>query len=413
MSTFRGPSIARLEQPPGAMRLGATAALALAAASTGVVIPALRSLVEDGGHGPISAGVFTAAHVIGGVLGAVYGAHALRRAGSARTLAAVALLASIAVTLAMVALAPLELRVALRFVDGACHLLAITALIAAATAGDAARRTRRAVTMGVAIVLGIAGGLGVGAVLGRPQASLIMAALLSAAALVIVLARVAAEPLPAEPPRAAIDRGRSPVAPGLLAFGERFIFGTLTVATPFLAPPARVGLVLGVFMVASVGALGAARRYALTWGPRRLAARSTLALALALSATAVVNVFASFWLALGWAILCGAAAGALYASALVLAAASAALEDRMRDMAAITAAGNTGHALGALCAGLLVGSLPGTSVIALPGAALIAAAMVAVWFTVPAAARSCPVVAELAQLTDGEPAPRDAHQPVT
>jgi MFS transporter len=418
MSMFRGPHLARLEPPRGAVRLGAvrlgaTGALALVAASTGVVVPALRSLVEDAGHGPTSAGVFMAAHVVGGVLGAASGARALRRAGSARTLAAVALAASIAVTLAMAALASLELRVALRFVDGTCHLLAITALVAAATAGDATLRTRRAVTMGLAIVLGVAGGLGLGAGLGHPRAALVVAAALSAAALVTVLAQVAAEPLPVIPPGLPgplHDGGRGPVAPGLLAFGERFIFGTLTVAAPFLASPARVGLVLGTFMVASVCTLGSARRYAVTWGPRRLAVRSTLAFALALALAAFVDVFASLWVALGWAIVCGAAAGALYASALVLAARSVALEDRMRDMATVNAAGSAGHALGALCAGLLVGALPGTLVIALPGVAIIAAATIGVWITVPAAARDCPVVGGLAKLGDGEPAPR---QPVT
>jgi MFS family permease len=430
MSMFRGPSSARIQQidqidqknrPRGEVRLGATAAIALAAASTGVVVPALKSLVEDTGHGPVSAGLFMAAHVLGGVIAALWGAHALRTAGSARRLAVVALAASIAVTLAMAAIEPLELRIVLRFADGACHLLAITALVAAATAGDAALRTRRAVAMGLAIVLGIAGGLGVGAVLGHPRVALVVAALLSGASLITVVAHVAAEPLLVVPPGAAPsvspgvsnDRRRGPIAPGLLAFGERFIFGTLTVATPFLAEPARVGAVLGVFMVTSVIALGAARRYAVTWGPRKLAVRSTLAFALALAAAAVLDVFASLWIALPWAIVGGGAAGALYASALVLAARSAALEDRMRDMATVNAAGSAGHALGALCAGLLVGVLPGTLVIALPGVAIIAAATIGVWITVPAAARDCPVVGGLAKLADGEPAPADARQQVS
>jgi len=400
------------------VKIGATGALALAAASTGVVVPVLRLLVEETGHGPIAAGVFVAAHVIGGVVGAACGQRALRIAGSARRLAAVALAASIVVTLAMAAIDSLEVRIGLRLLDGGCHLLALTALVAAATAGDAASRAGRAVWMGLAIVLGVASGLGLGAVLGhpaaarfmaalaRPEAALLAAAALSGAALLGVLAAVADEPLSLTAPHA---HGRRPIAPGLLAFGERFIFGTLTVAMPYLARPSRVGMVLGVFMTASVLALPLARRYALTWGPRRLAVRSTLAFAVTLGSAAIVDVLASPGPALTWAVACGASAGALYASALVLAAQSAALEERMRDMGTVHAAGSAGHALGALSAGLLVAVLPGMLVVTLPGMAIIVAATIGVWITVPAAARDCPVIGGIAAIgADGKP-----HAPAT
>jgi MFS family permease len=362
-------------------RLGATGALALAAASTGVVVPALKLLVERTGHGSTAAGVFMAAHVVGGVIGAAFGARALRLAGSARKLAVVALAASVVVTLAMAALAPLGVRVALRFLDGGCHLLAITALVAAATTGNAERRASRAVMMGLAIVLGVAGGLGIGALLGHPEWSLVIAAVLSAASLLVVLAQVAAEPPPPEVQR---SRERGPVAPSLLAFGERYVFGMLTVAMPFLASPGRVGAVLGVFMTASIAALPFARRYALRWGARRLALRSAIVFGLTL-ATAAVDLFAALPVALAWATVSGAAAGALYASALVLAARSTELEDRVRDMAALHAAGSAGHAAGALTAGVMLSVLPGPGLlaIALPGTAILALATLGVWLTVP------------------------------
>ena len=365
-------------------QIGAIAALALAAASTGVVVPALRVLVEQTGHGSTAAGAFMAAHVIGGVAGAAVGTRALRWAGSARTLAIAALIASIAVTLAIAVVDSLGLRIGLRLLDGGCHLLAITALVAAATAGDAEQRARRAITMGLAIVLGVAGGLGLGAVLGHPEAALVVAALLCGAALLVAVIAVAREALPAAPTRR--SRARPPVAPAVLAFGERFNFGTLTVAAPFLAPPARVGLVLGVFMTASVVALPIARRYALAWGPRRLAVRATLGFALALATAAAVDVFASPGLAVVWAIGGGIAAGALYASALVLVARSGALDERMHAMASVHAAGGVGFALGALCAGTLAFALPGLLVVALPGVVVLCSATLAVWFTVPGGA---------------------------
>jgi hypothetical protein len=396
----------------GRLKLGATGALALAAASTGVIVPSLRALVEHSGGGATAGGVFTAAHVVGGIAGAVLGAQVLRWVGSARRLAALALLTSVVVTLAIAAVDALALRIGLRLLDGGFHMLALTALIAIATAGDPTLRAGRAVWMGVAIVVGVASGLGLGALVGSPNLALIVAAALSAAALILVVAEVRDEPA-GEPVAATRSRQRRPIAPGMLAFGERFIFGTLTAATPFLAKPSRVGMVLGVFMTASLVALPIARRYALRWGARPLAVRSTLAFVVALAPCAFVDVFASVGGALPWAVVCGTAAGALYASALVLAARSAVLEERVRDMGTVHAAGSAGHALGALCAGLLVGVLPGTLVIAIPGMVIIAAATFGVWITVPEAARDCPVIGGLARAGDDAASRTQPTQPVT
>lgn len=381
---------------------GLPIALALAAASTGVIVPALRGLVEQSGHGSTAAGVFIAAHVAGGVVGAAFGTRALAWTGSARRLAIAGLGASIAVTLAIAAIDALDVRIGLRFVDGICHLLALTALIAAGTAGDGERRAGRAVWLGVAIVIGVAAGLGVGGLIDAPARALVVAAALSAGGLVATVVW-----LPGEPHRVAVveprGTGPRPIAPGLLAFGERFIFGMLSVAASFLAPPARVGLVLGVFMTSSLLAMPVARRLAATWGPRKLAVRATLAFALGLAAAGVVDVFATIPGALVWAIACGASAGALYASALVLAARATGLADRVRDMATVQAAGSAGHAFGALVAGIAVDILPGTLAIAAPGVGIIAAAAIGVWLTVPDAARECPVIGPLANLADEAP----------
>jgi hypothetical protein len=259
--------------------------------------------------------------------------------------------------------------------------------------------------MGVAIVLGIAGGLGIGSQLGRPDAALLAAALLSTASLVVVVIQVAAEPLPAvsiaAAPRPVRTRDRGPFAPGLLAFGERFIFGTLSIAVPFLATPARVGMVLGVFMVASVVAMPLARRYAMASSARRLAVRSALVFVAALAVAGVIDVLGSVPIALAWSIGAGAAAGALYASALMFVARSTVIEERVRDMATVHAAGNAGHAIGALIAGVVLAKLPSLLAIVIPSIGVIAAATFGVWLTVPEAARGYPVIGGLAR--DGEP----------
>jgi MFS family permease len=373
-----------VREAPGATtpQIGAIAALALAAASTGVIVPALKLLVERTGHGATAGGLFTAAHVLGGALGAAYGARALRRIGSARTLAAAALGASIITTLAIAALDSLELRIALRFVDGACHLLAVTTVVAAAASGDPELRARRAITMGLAIVLGVASGILLGGQLAHPQLALVVAAVLSGGALIVVLVHLAPD---APAAQRAPSGERGPIAPGLLAFGERFLFGTMSVAMPFLAPPSRVSAVLGVFMTASVVALPLARRYAVTWGARRLAVLSAIALGLTLAVAGAIDVFSSMTRVLAWAPISGASAGALYAAALVLVARSPVLEERLRDMATLHAGGNAGFAAGALCAGALTSLLPGALVVAVPSVAILTASMIGVWFAVPPA----------------------------
>jgi hypothetical protein len=61
-------------------------------------------------------------------------------------------------------------------------------------------------------------------------------------------------------------------------------------------------------------------------------------------------------------------------------------------MGAVHAAGSAGHALGALSVGALQLALPGMLVIAVPDIAVIAAAALGVWLTVPDAAKDCPVI---------------------
>jgi hypothetical protein len=153
--------------------------------------------------------------------------------------------------------------------------------------------------------------------------------------------------------------------------------------------------VLGVFLVASVLALVAAWRFAPVLGARKLAVRSALGFTLALAASAAIDMSGPPSLAVIWAIVAGAASGSLYAAALVLAMPSAELEDRARGMATVHAAGGAGHALGLLSASTLAFALPGMLVVAVPGVAIISAAVFGVWFTVPSAASDCPVIGGL------------------
>ncbi len=350
------------------------AAVALAAASSGVVVPALRPLVEAGGGGPAATGGLIAAHVLGGAAGAAAATQLARRLADARALIVGALVASAVLILAVALPGGVAPLIVVRFVEGACHLLAITTAIAVGVTGDARVRTRRAAVLGLVLVLGVGLGLGVGGLAAwhAPETAVVVAAGLAAAAAVS-----AARGIPGGlvlPARGGAPGGaRGPVAlpPALIALGERFTFGVLAVSVPFAMGPRRSGLVLGGFMLASVVAIPIGRCLVERWGARDLARRAAVVLAPALAAAGAPGLLTGPMVA-AWALLGGLAAGALYAAALGLVASHAGLGERMAAMGAVHAAGNAGHALGAVAAGALLSVATPAVVVAAPTAAVVA-----------------------------------------
>jgi MFS family permease len=342
------------------------AGIALAAASAGVVIPSMRALATAHGGGAAVTGALVAAHVLGGIGGAALGPRLARRHG-ARRLVAAAFAASCAITAAL-ALAPgVAALIVGRALDGACHLLGVTALLAAGVTGDPARRARTAGWLGMVLVLGVGAGIGAGGAVPASAALLVAAALTAAALVCAVPALDDAVP----PARHAAVRARDVVAPpALIAAGERFVFGLLSVTMPFAMTARRTGMILGCFMLASVVVMPWARRAAQRGSARQLACRAATVLAAALALAGVDGVLAGP-AALAWAIVGGAAAGGLYASTLALVAAHERVDDRLAAMAAVHAAGNAGHALGALGAGAALTLVAPHVVVAFAGAGVV------------------------------------------
>lgn len=346
------------------MRVALTAAVVvLAAAGTTTVVPSLRALVEAHGGGAGAGGLFVAAHVIGQVLGAAVIGRRLARGGTleARRLVVVALVASAGIIALMVPVAAagdaIAALIALRAIDGVAHVAAIMGLLGAG-AGEAERdREARLRLLGAFLVVGVGGGLGIGALLvGQPieapiAAAAAVTALAAALAVVAVPARIARAPRGTGPSRAP--------APTVLAIAaERFAFGTLAVALPLAATGAAearaIGATLGTMMVASIATLPLVAAAARRAGWRAVALASAIVFAAALVALALPGLVGSLAAGVPWAIVAGVAAAGIYAAAL---AAVSAIDDapaRTRAAGVVQAAGSAGHALGALSAGAVM-----------------------------------------------------------
>jgi hypothetical protein len=124
-------------------------------------------------------------------------------------------------------------------------------------------------------------------------------------------------------------------------------------------------------MGVSVLALPFGRYAAERWGAGTLARRTTAMLAILLVLAAAPGVLDGAP-AIVWAFLGGSAAGALYAAVLALVASHAEVTDRLGAMAAVHAAGNAGHATGAIVAGGLLHAAPPTVAVAIAGLVLAA-----------------------------------------
>ena len=349
----------------------AVAATAATAAAAGIVVPALRALVERHGGGPVAGGLFIALHVLGGVTGAALMPLLVRRSGSRRLVPAALAISALA-SLGVLAAPGLGTVLLLRTLDGACHLLALSALLAGAGGAALGERETRNAWLGGAIVLGLAAGLGVGGAVAAtsPAAALVGAAVLAAGA--AVCARGAGTDGPRAPQAAAPSRGAAWL-PALLGFCERGSFGVLAVVAAFALGPARTALVLGTFMTASVLVMPLARAGARRSSPIEMASLAGGLLVLVFALAAWPMVLARPWTAAAWALAGGAGAGTLYVAGLLLIARDPDPGRRARDAAAFHAAGSLGHATGALIGGLLVAHAPPALALAAPAGFYLAA----------------------------------------
>lgn len=377
------------EGPPS-LPIGRVAAvLLLACATTGVVIPSLRPLVEEVfGLGATAAGFFVAVHVAGTIAGARLWPLLLRRSEAGgrlhlRRLLGGSLLASAVMSGAMALTPWFPLLFALRFGEGIAHVGAVMLLMGLGTRGNGEGRTRDAAMLGTCLVLGVAAGMGVGAALASsgPATAFLAAALLALAAL--ALARPLGERTFAVAPRSP-DLVPSPASrtPPMLVLAERLAIGALTVWVPFHLEPRTSGALLGTLMTASVLGMPLARMLA-----RRLRPGRTTLLGVGTFAAALISGGEAQGLTapgLSWAIAGGLGAGILFAGALMLVATQSDPALRTRGMGLVHAFGSVGFLLGSL-----VGTAAATANVG-PGPVGAAALLFA---AVPILARAAPTAA--------------------
>lgn len=350
------------------LRLGVSALLVLGAMLPAtIVIPVVRTFVAQGWPGAEWVmHAFIAINLLGAVVGGPVLAVRAERLGQRRVVAGVSAALDGALLLGVVALPPLGAMLALRFVQGAVYIAAVSILM-----GTIRRQARTGAAMGVvggAVVASILVGIPLGAVLGRNDPALplivggVLGVLTGLGALVVLpkatdaeQSRVTFRALLFEAPRL---RG-----PTLVVALERFAVGAFVVTLQLYGhhllgegSQARVSGWFSAFLMVFAVATWPMSRLGDRVDRWRLIAGGALVYGASLVALAVAPVSGlTAVLAVG-----GLASAAVYGPALGLAAQSVPDTARASAMAVLNAAGTLGMFLGStLGGGLATGLIAG------------------------------------------------------
>jgi len=327
-----------------------------------LVVPVLKPLVQDRfGLGDLATSLFMSVNMVGATLAAPLAGWASDRLGRRRAVVVWALLAD-ALLLAALPHAPgYGTLLALRTLEGAAHIAALSLLMA--MAADRARAVgsgRILGAVGATLTLGVALGAPLGGRLGQADPALPLhagAALALGAALLVALAL---RDVPATPAQggvraalALLARDRRLLVPCGFAFVDRFTVGFFVTAFPLFlgnvhgAEPARIGLLLALFLLPfallcyPMGRL--AERGSLAW----FMGAGSLAYGLLVALVGCVPAGALPALMLGL----GLVSGVMFVPTLMLANALAGPERKALAMGAFNAAGSLGFLVGPLVAG--------------------------------------------------------------
>jgi len=328
------------------------------------VVPILKRLIQDHyGVGDLATSLFMSINMVGALVAAPLLGRLADRHGRPRDLLVACALADAALWVALSLQPSFAVLMALRLLEGAAHIGALTMLMAVmshASAGPG-RRPRMA-AMGGAIIFGVALGAPLGGALGR--AALLLPLQLGAAVMVgVALAALLALPGrvgEGTPPAPAPARRRWPRLkvppplrlPYLFSFIDRLTVGIFIVGFALYSAglghgSLRTGLLIGAFMLTFT---------ALSYPAGRVADRVGLwPLVLLGSAGYAVAYGAVAWGRGGllWAlmVLCGAMSAAMFGPNLMLVVRGSDPESRAAAMAGFNAAGSLGFLLGPLTAG--------------------------------------------------------------
>ncbi len=325
------------------------------------VVPALEGLT--GGRHPelsdFAKHLFMVANMLAALIIAPLAGRLSDHTGWRKRVIVAAMLANALVLFALAQPAPYALHLALRFLDGALHITALTLLMAMAMDRAVWAGTGRAMgTAGAALTLGVATGAPVGGLIAETGA---VNVLLAGAGLSLVIAAWTAslgETAPVASRRPASGGWRELpwrrlAAPYVFTFADRlsvgFIISTVTLylGTVLGAEPARIGMLMGAFMLPFSLLTYVCGRLARRVEPLWMMMAGSVIYGLVLVALGLAP------LPLWWVLMPmgGVAAAAMFAPSLVLTARAAEADQRGTAMGGFHAAGSLGFLLGPLLGG--------------------------------------------------------------
>lgn len=227
-------------------------------------VPVLRALVQERfAVSELLTSLFMSVNMLGALLAAPLAGALGDRWGARRRLLIGGLALDAACFLAMTAVMPFPLFMAIRFVEGCAHITALSMLLTLASQALPAERRGRAMGMvGGSMMLGVALGAPLGGVLGRASAVVPLQAGGALLAATVAIATFAvretngAEQRPGLGAIVAALRAHPAIAwPLAFAFADRFTVGFFTTTFSlyltriYALPPARVGVAIAIFMV--------------------------------------------------------------------------------------------------------------------------------------------------------------------
>ena len=328
-------------------------------------VPVLRALVvERFGVSDAAASWFMAANLAGALLGAPLVGLWLARSVRRRTATVLALALDAALMQAMAHPHDYGSMLALRCLEGAAHIGALTLVMGLVADAAGERRGRALGCLGAGLTLGVACGAAVGGRIGEHDPLLtlhVASAVLAAAAVLAALLLPRAVPAGGRRPgvrelAGAIGAEPRMRAPLLLAFADRFTVGFFTTGFPLLLAGVHdvqkrdIGLLLAAFLFPFAVLSWPAGRVAESWPRAALVAGGSLVYGLGVALVGVVPVAALWWLMP----VLGIASAVMFVPTLLWLLERAPTVDRTTAMACFHGAGSLGFLLGTLGCGALI-----------------------------------------------------------
>lgn len=362
MALAKPPSETPAYEGPRIVVLGVVALLVTVPVTLPVTV--LRPLVQERfAVSELSTSLFMSINMVGAVLAAPLAGALADRLGRRVGLVSAALAADAVLLWALTLAVPFPAFLALRFLEGSAHIVALSLLLGLATgARPAEQRGRVMGLVGAGITLGVAVGAPLGGWLGHedPLAPLRAGSVLVAGAAIAVLAILHETGVVEGRPSLrtilrTVARHRLLIAPLAFAFADRFTVGFYTTTfSLFLSrihgfDPPRIGFLMAIFMLP----------FALLSYPFGRASERASRVAMISLGSLVYGVATA---AVGWCppgllpglmVALGVASAVMFVPSLLITTDAAPPEIRTTAMGAFNAAGSFGFIVGPLTGGLV------------------------------------------------------------